>query len=278
MNALRSRMAVSLIACLVLAIAASGCGRSAAPSNPTPSPAHSPMSQQAADDIASQFATMLSAQHGAPFSRLGPNELSTIARGRISPPLLGRSGVASRMDEGNLSWSLTLTFYDAAGNVQPTYDPATTARLVAHAKVRGSLTTSEHQAFIGSDRLLDIAGLLPLESTLEIDGTARDTADASFAAADGSSSRTYHLLGSGDLTDIRKLKDESVNPYPLSGTAFWTLAVDATSQDAKGSSEAHYQATVQITFNGTRYPTIEVSESFRYRMDLETGQVERLPA
>lgn len=278
MNALRYRPLVLPLALLALAITASGCGKGAAPSAPTPPAGSAPMSQQAADDIALQFATTMSRQQGVPFSRLGSTNLSAIAQARVSPPLLGRSGALTRQDEGSLSWSLVLTFYDAAGNVQPTYDPVTTARLVVHAKVRGSLTTAEHQAFISSDRRLDVIGLLPMETTLEIDGTARDTADCSFAAADGSASRSYHLLGTGDLVDIRQLKDESVNPYPLSGTARWALVVDAMSQDASGTQEAHYQATVLVTFNGTRYPTIEVSESFRYRMDLETGTVERLPA
>ena len=277
MNALRYRTAATLSAGLVLVIAASGCGQRAAPAAPSPSPTNHSMSQQAADDIAAQFAATMSRQSGAPLTRLGANDLAAIARGRVSPPLLGHSGVSTTQDEASLTWSLTLTFYDATGAVQPTYDPVTTARMVAHAKVRGSLATAERQSFIGSDRLLDIQGLLPLETTLQIDGTARDTADCSFAASDGSATRSYHLLGSGDLTDIRKLKDESVNPYPLSGTARWAIVADAVSQDANGRSEAHYQATVLITFNGTRYPTIEVSETFRYRMDLETGQVQRLP-
>lgn len=278
MNALRYRTPLLLLASLVMAIAASGCGKNAAPSAPTPSGGTTPMSQQAADDIALQFATTMSRQQGVPFATLGTTNVSDIALARVSPARLGRSGILSRQDEGSFSWSLVLTFYDAAGNVQPTYDPATTARMAVHAKVRGSLTTAEHQAFIGSDRRLDVNGLLPMETTIEIDGTARDTADASFAASDGSASRSYHVLGTGDLVDIRQLKDASVNPYPLSGTARWAVTADAMSQDANGTHEAHYQATVLITFNGTRYPTIEVTESFRYRMDLETGEVTRLPA
>jgi hypothetical protein len=76
----------------------------------------------------------------------------------------------------------------------------------------------------------------------------------------------------------RIAKDESEDPYPLSGAARWAVEVDASSRNAGGTDEAHYQATALITFNGTRYPTIEVSESFRYPMDLRTGEIQRLPA
>jgi hypothetical protein len=118
---------------------------------------------------------------------------------------------------------------------------------------------------------------LPAETELLINGAANDTADAAFAASDGSASRSYHFLGGGALTDVRQLKDQNVNPYPLSGTARWNVNVDAASHDAEGTREAHYQATVKITFNGTRHPVIEISESYRYSMDLETGEVTPLP-
>jgi len=278
MKALRYRPLVLPLASLVLAIATSGCGKGAAPSAPTPSPGAAPMSQQAADDIASQFAITLSRQGGVPLTGLGATSLTAMARGEVSPARLGPSGSLKTEDEGNFNLSVSLTFYDAAGNVQPIYDPATTARVVARVKVRGTLTTAERHALIGSDRTLDVAGLLPAETTIEIDGSARDTADCAFNAIDGSASRHYRLVGAGDLTDIRKLKDESVNPYPLSGTARWAVTADATVTDASGTQEAHYEATVLVTFNGTQYPTIEVSEGFRYRMDLETGAIERLPA
>jgi hypothetical protein len=33
-----------------------------------------------------------------------------------------------------------------------------------------------------------------------------------------------------------------------------------------------------VTFNGTRYPTVEVNERYTYRVDLESGEVVRLPS
>lgn len=264
----RSLILSTLIALL---IAAPGCGRNAAPSAPV---AGSQVSAQAADDIARHFASTL-ARGGVPLSQVGSTNLMSIARSQ-------QLGVASKtgaqiQDEGSFSWSFSLTFFDAAGNPGP-YDPETTARMRVIARARGHLTSAEHSASIGVDRLLDVSGLLPAETTIEVDGAANDTADCAFEASDGSAERRYHLLGRGALTDVRQLKDESVNPYPLSGTARWDVSADAFERQGEETAEAHYQATVIVTFNGTRYPTIEVSESYRYRTDLETGEVVRLPA
>jgi hypothetical protein len=91
-------------------------------------------------------------------------------------------------------------------------------------------------------------------------------------------SRQYDILANGTLEDLRQLKDSSVNPYPLSGVLRWQVKADATAQEPEGNKEAHYRAKVTVTFNGTRYPTIEVEEEWKYRMDLETGEISELPA
>ena len=127
-------------------------------------------------------------------------------------------------------------------------------------------------------RFLDVRGLLPSETELQVDGVANDTANAAFAALDGSASRRYDLLAAGSLEDLRQLKDSSQNPYPLSGVLLWQVTADAFEQTSEGTKEAHYEAKVKVTFNGTRYPTIEVEKSWRYQMDLETGEITPLPA
>jgi len=254
---------------------ATGCGKKAAPNAPAP---QSQITQQAADDLAGQFALTLSRQNGIPLSRVGSTSLQDIARGRAPQTLLQGNGATKTSDEGSFSWSFSLHFFDADGNELPTFDPVTTAEVKVHAQAHGSFTSAERQATVGVERSLDVHGLLPDETTLTIDGAANDTSDCAFTASDGSASRSYHALGAGALTDVKQLKDDSVNPYPLSGTAHWEVTIDATSTDAEGTHEAHYHATVLVTFNGTKHPTIEISETYRYEMDLETGQVRRLAA
>jgi len=259
------------IALLVLSIGSASCSKDTTPN----APRSSQVSRQAADDIAVYFGATLS-QDGVPLSRVGATNLQTIARGgafALAPSKLHRL-----TDEVGFSWSFTVTFFDAAGAEQATYDPGTTARMGVVARARGRVSTAEQQASIGIHRALEVNGLLPTEATLEIDGSSADTADCAFEAGDGSASREYHLLSSGALTDVRQSKDEINFPYPLSGTARWEVAIDARVEDAEGTRTAHYDATVLVTFNGTRFPTIEVDEHYTYTVDLDTGEIRRLPS
>jgi hypothetical protein len=252
----------------------SGCGRNGDPVRPR-TDAGVGLDDRSAADIARQFAASLS-QTGLPLDRVGTSSLATLARG--DAPAFRRSGPASVTDEGDFRWSLAVTFFDAGGVAQPHFVPGVTARVVVVARARGELVTSEHRAFLGTHRRLDVQGLLPAEDVLRIDGAAQDTADCEFEARDGSAERSYHLRAAGELIDVRKLKNESENRYPLSGVARWEVDVDAFVRDGDDEREAHYDATVVVTFNGTRHPVIEVSERWRFRMDLETGEVSALAA
>jgi hypothetical protein len=264
------RVAALPLTLIALTLGLTGCGRDATPNAPASSSA---VTRQAADDLARHFAGTLS-QGGVPLDRVGATSLGAIARGGAFA--LSPAKGLRLTDEIGFSWSLSVTFMDATGAEQTTYDPETTARMSVVARARGHLSSAEHNASLGIYRALQVDGLLPTETTLELDGSAADTADCSFEARDGSASREYHLLASGALADVRQYKDESVNPYPLSGTASWQVQVDARAEDAQGVHTAHYDATVRVTFNGTRYPTIEVDEHHTYTFDLVTGEVRRL--
>jgi hypothetical protein len=264
----------SVLAAIVLAALSFGCANKDAPTSPQAG-GRDVLSAQAAKDIASHFAASLSRQNGVPINRLGGTSLQVVAEGARASQAL-RSGAVS--DEGGFSWSLSIAFFDTDENQQAGFIPGETTRLTADARVRGHMTTAEQQASIGVRRFLDVRGLLPSETELHVDGAENDTANAAFAALDGSASRRYDLLAEGSLEDLRQLKDASQNPYPLSGVLLWQVAADAFEQTPEGTKEAHYDAKVKVTFNGTRYPTIEVEKNWRYQMDLETGEITPLPA
>jgi len=271
----RSRFSPLLFAVVSCAAAfAAGCGKDKPNS---PAPPSSQITRQAADDLAGQFAHTLS-QGGVPLNQLGSTTLQDVSSGRAPATMLPGAGATKTSDEGSFSWSFSLRFFDADGNEQPSFELGTTASIRVAARAHGSFSNAENQATIGVDRSLDVQGLLPEETTLTIDGAVSDTADCAYHDSDSSESRAYHFLGIGALTDVKQLKDKSANPYPLSGTANWDVTVDATATDENGPHEAHYHATVQVTFNGTKHPTIEISETYRYEMDLDTGTVRPIPA
>lgn len=267
------RSLASALAAIVLAVLSIGCSRKDTPTSARPNERDA-LTAQASKDIASHFAASLSRQKGVPIDRLGGTSLQIVAEGARASQRL-RSGAVN--DEAGFSWSLSIAFFDAGGNQQPGYIHGETTRLTADARARGHLTTAEHRASIGVRRFLDVSGLLPSETELHVDGVANDTANAAYEALDGSASRRYDLRAAGSLEDLRQLKDASQNPYPLSGVLLWQVVADAFEETSEGTKEAHYDAKVKVTFNGTRYPTIEVEESWRYRMDLETGEITELP-
>jgi hypothetical protein len=264
------RTITGLLVSLGLAAMAAGCGKSSSPSAPRATT--TPPTAQASRDIAQHFATTLS-RGGVPIDRIGRATLADLA----TPAARGLQR-ATLQDEIEFSWSLVVTFFDAENREQPTYIEGATEHAAVRAKARGRVSTAEYQATLAIDRALDVHGLLPATTEIEVDGTARDDATAAYEEADGSASRSYDLHGAGTLEDVRQSKDSEAHPYPLSGIARWNVVADASERDAKGTREAHYEARVKVTFNGTRYPTIEVEETWRYRMDLETGALMPLPS
>src|SRR5262249_37635098 len=179
---------------LVIAIA-TGCGHNAAPTAAVPQDTRP--TPQVARDLAQNVSTTLSRDRGVPIDQVGTTRLEAAAQGRADAVRALRSATA--LDERNLSWSLTVVFYDADGHEQLTFVPGVTARATIHANVRGSLSSAEHTASVGIERMLDVSGLLPAETELHIDGAAHDTAHCAFEAQDGSAARRYDLLSQGSL-------------------------------------------------------------------------------
>src|SRR6185503_21238789 len=101
-----------------------------------------------------QFALTLSRQNGVPLSQVGGTSLQDLARGRAPAARLLGNGTQQVADEGSFSWSFSLRFFDADGNEQTAFDPATTAEVRVHARAHGSFTSTERQATVGVERSL----------------------------------------------------------------------------------------------------------------------------
>jgi hypothetical protein len=277
MNTLRHNRFALPASLLVLALVAPGCGKDATPATAPKAPASpAPLTAQSAGDLARIVGASLAGQGSVPFTRLGNSALSAAARGEA--PELKTSRTGSLQDEGGSSWWFSVSWFDAAGNEQARFDSATTARMRALVRARGNLDAAGFHAAFGTARELDVTGLLPAETTIEIDGATDDTSRCSLASDDGTQLRRYDVVSDGRLVDVRQLKDETVNPYPLSGRAEWQVTAEALAVDGENRVEVRYQARVVITFNGTAHPTVVIDGTYRYRLNLDTGAIEPLPA
>lgn len=174
-----------------------------------------------------------------------------------------------------VTWSLSRTFYSALGAVQPTYDPVTTVRMTAAARGVGAVRTLTDTVTFGSAAALDVRGLALAQDTLVCNGTRQDTLLASFQSPMHNMRMHHYLEGQETRVGVRHLKPVNLHPWPLSGTATWTLSVDKLRTGDRGSVERHYTCTAVVVFNGTRNVSLTVDGMHRYTLDLLTGAVVR---
>ena len=255
----------------VCALAIGGCGQS---SNITGSGAAAQQLQ--ADDTAIQTGAAASSDNGGMMAELA-GASQAVPMAQRSGGVLGVSSADTTFSRGNVTITLGRTFFDAGGNELQQWDPSAT-RVRIDSWIRGSVTGLGYQATFGRTGVLDIDGLAPAADTLVFSGTATDTTDATFTSIEGMRTVDVHALGNRALTAIKKLKDSNINPWPLSGSATWNLAVDKYAAGPGGSIQVHWDATAVLTFNGTRFASLLVNGRYHYVVDLQTGIVTRSPA
>lgn len=263
-------------AALVAAFLVAGCSNNNNPTAPTTG-----VSQANADDLALQAAGVLGS--GAAVD-LGASATSGGATGSAAPSLYrdgvvrmaGRAAAAeTTFTIGSVTYTLTRTFYDAANNPLPGYD-TTAVRLVVTSRATGEVQTLRYQAMIGHEGSWEVTGLEAAQDTLGLQGACADTAQAQFTSLDLTRTRYFRWISSLTVSDVRLLKNRSVNPYPLSGTATFTVDAVRYRTNAYTDVDATLNGTVVVTFNGTAQPDVVVNGTFHYKFDLATGAVVRI--
>lgn len=244
-----------------------GCGKS---SNVT---GLGTAAQQASDDIAVQIGAAASADNGGMMTEIeGTSSAVPMA---VQPATIdGVAAADTTFARGPFTITLNRTFYDIDGNALQQWDPSA-VRAVINSWVRGAVTGLRYQATVGRTGILNVNGLAAAVDTLLFDGTATDTTDARYTSLDGLRTVDVHVLATRVLANVRALKNRNVNPWPLSGTATWNVSVDKYATGPAGGIEAHYNAVVVVTFDGTPYADVTVNGRYRYRMNLQTGDVAR---
>ena len=270
---MRSGRFVLPVGMVLVALGLGACGNS--PTSPTM------LSLQAADDIAVQSAASLSGNSGGLMVELdaGAGSVpSNSAPWRLGPgePVGNFRAVSAEttFTVGAVTFTVTRAFFDAEGTELPSYGPTAT-RLRITTRATGSIDTPHWDASIGRASILDVTGIEAARDTLQFDGAGNDTAQAHFTSFDGAHERWFYALGSRSLDAVRLLKDRNANPWPLSGTARWDWAADRLRSNNREDVEVHVMASVVITFNGTANPDIVINGSYRYHVNLATGEVTR---
>ena len=268
----RPRISCALLLALALG-AFAGCSDDDGPTVPNPV-----SSQADADDVAIQagiafdnLTTMLQASAGAPSGPVGFR----------TPPVgtnAGGGGFTTASDttftRGAITFQLSRRWFDAA-RVEQTVPDATTDSLVVTTRAFGadSTSTARYRVVVGHAGQLRVGGLVATRPIYTIAGGSADTLDSRFTSLSGVT-RTFYAWLIGVATGVQ-IPKASPTGYPTTGTVRWVVHAERTRSGDRGNVEKTLDATVTLTFNGTRYPNLVVNATWGYVLDLETGAVTR---
>ncbi|HEY6865727.1 MAG TPA: hypothetical protein VI792_00625 [Candidatus Eisenbacteria bacterium] len=229
--------------------------------------------QQTADEVALQAGASASADNGGLMTEVQGTTSSVPTSVQPASPYR-ITATDTTFTSGSFTITLSRTFYDGSTNALPQWGP-TAVRAVVNSWLRGTASGLQYQATVGRTGVLNVSGLAASVDTLVFDGTATDTTDAQFTSLDGARTVYVHVLATRILAAVQLLKNRSANPWPLSGTATWNLAVDKYVDGTRGTIQVHYTALVVVTFNGTQYADMVVNGTYHYKLNLQTGTVVR---
>lgn len=231
------------------------------------------MTSQTADDIAIQTATGLTLVGTDVQVAIGTTPQSSPARAREVLP--ARAAWDTTFAWDGITYEASRTFYDALDNELPGYGPLAT-RMRWTSRAYGTYEGPRDTATVGHDALLDFRGIEFARDTVRIDGIGRDTLENRFRSLDGLRVRYFYWESSTQVAAVRLLKSTmSSGGWPISGTITYVISADRLRSSSRTDVEAHLDATVVVTFNGTYLPEIVVDGTYRYRWNMVTGAVTR---
>lgn len=256
----RSALAASLLA---IALVAGGCGKSTSPTSPGGG-----LNQASADDIAlqTQFAlNQLSLDVEGGISSIGAT-----APARLRPAPL-RALWDTTVTVGGLTIQVTRNFYDAQDQLLQGYGPDA-VKLIWTSRIYGSIQTERDTATVGHSASVQFVGIQPADTAITINGAAFDTLLNVFRSYDGTRTRYFYWRSSLTADDVFRVK---TSEWPKSGTLTFVVKADRLRSNNRGDVEAHLNATVVITFNGTDHPDVVINGTWHYKWDMQNGTMVR---
>ena len=171
---------------------------------------------------------------------------------------------------GDFSGTREVTFYDAAGTEQTTYDSLTTDVIHILHEVEGVVTRDNWTVNIHRERDKTVSGLAGTETHRTWNGTGSEEVLRSGFTLQGEE-RSYEAIGSFTYADVVVPIPGTIPRYPVSGTVTRSLVVTLTGPDGTRTRTVD----VVITFDGTSTATAVVNGVTR-EIDL-TARDGRLP-
>jgi len=256
-----ARVALALLALPLIA----GCG------NKVTAPAPG-MTATTADDIVVQSVASLAVVSGDFQYAISTTPQSAPAGARQVMPV--RALWDTSFVHNGLTFEASRNFYDADDNLLPGYGPLA-VRLHWTSRAYGTYVGERDTASVGHEAILDVRGIQAGQDTLQFDGACHDTLQNTFRSLDDTRMRYFLWVSSTTIDAVRFLKSSSTG-WPISGTATFTVSADRLRSNDRADVEAHFDATVVITFTGTPQALVVVNGSYQYLWNVSTGYITRL--
>lgn len=255
------RSLLSLAALTVLGLAA-GC------SDDATSPAT--LTQDEADDLATQVASTLALDNGGTLAVLPTLDIgeTTVAK-TAPPPTDGETTI------GGFTYHYQIRFFNAAGDTMASYDPLLTVRLQSQLRAAGEITTVRYQAQVQHRSQFELQGVNTLADSLKFNGTCSDTCQSSFTALMYQYQRHFRLESQAQVQNVAYLKPVESGELPCSGVMTWEMTASRYMDAARTQLAAQLRATVTVRFAGGDTAELEVEGGWTYQLNLRTGVIVR---
>ena len=156
---------------------------------------------------------------------------------------------------GTLTHTRSFAFYDAAGAIQTSFDPITTASINFQMSLSGTITRPHLTATISRERNMTLSGLAGEETERTWNGTGAGS-ETSTATGDRGT-RVYAGSTKDTTTNVVFKLPRAENPWPQSGTIVRRMDAVATFEGARSGTRTIAHRAV-VTFNGTENATLQV--------------------
>ena len=238
------------VAVLCIGLSLAACSDSRTPTTP-PSPSTLPagfsVSQGAMPGLNSPDASMFMVPGAVTVSYAGAGSCAmTAGTGQFACP--------TGMHDG-LTYSMRQTFYDAAGNQQPAFNPQTTASIKSETTASGTITREGLTTTTNRTGVMTVTGLGPNATTHTLNGSEQGTMSATMNHNGAAITMNATFSGSTNnlVMPVRTAPDPTA--YPLSGNRMHSATMTTTHPGGITSSTM----TRRETFNGTSIVRIEMT-------------------
>lgn len=257
---IRSLLSLAVLGLLVLA---AGC------SDDSTSPAT--LTQEEADDLATQVAASLATENGGTLAVLPVVAAEGTSALKVVPdPLEHETQI------GSITYRYSVRYFNAAGDTMAGFDPLQTVRLQTKLRAEGEVSTLRYQAQVRHRSQLEVHGVNAAADTLAFNGSCGDTCRSTFTALMTQYERHFRLESQGTLENVRYLKPVDAGELPNEGVMTWQMTASRYRDAGQTQLEAQVRATVTVRFTGGETAEVDVEGGWRYEFNLRTGAIVRI--